>query len=97
MKKGQHIWAKSFEQRADQASKQINEYTFRLSPPPRSMTFLYRLNKLIAIFREDRYSSSDEAEPCDWHYSLKNQSPNMKTLNFISKKQKWKNSGSIKS
>ena len=36
-------------------------HTFRLSPLPRSITFLYRLNRLIAILRDERKSSSEEA------------------------------------
>lgn len=37
------------------------KYTFRLSPPPRSITFLYHLKRLMAMLRDDRQSSSDDA------------------------------------
>ncbi len=48
--------------------------TFRLSPPPRSMTFLYRLNRLIAILRDERKSSSDEALTWNRCYTQHNDS-----------------------
>ena len=54
-----------------QQVKQITQYTFRLSPPPRSTTFLYRLNKLIAMLRDDRYSSSDGTESYNRHCNFK--------------------------